>query len=230
MAIYTPGPAVAAISGSVGGTTFSRNGGGAYMRNRAVPVTSTTPDALAAKARMTTQSQGWRALTDAQRLSWRSFALQNPVPNALGFPNVLQGNAMFIRINTFLQQSNNAVLTEPPTDAPPAGLLSLVADADIGLGDVDIEFTATPLGANEQIVVRVYVTNSTAITYVENQLRIVQFSAAAQTSPLDIQTAVEAKFGTLVVGQTLHVNAFTLDITTGLRSRPLRSQKVVTTT
>ncbi len=199
------------------------------MRNRAVPVTSTTADALAAKARMTTQSQGWRDLTDAQRVSWRSFALQNPVTNALGFPNVLQGNAMFIRINTLLQQSSNAVLTAPPTGAPPTGLLTLVVDADIGAGDVDVEFTATPLGANEVLVIRAYVTNSTAITYVENQLRTVVFSAAAQVSPFDIQTAVETKFGTLVVGQTLHVSVYVLDITTGLRSGRLRSQKVVTT-
>jgi len=228
MAIFTPGPAVAAVSGSVGGTVFSRNAGGAYMRIRAVPTTSTTADALAAKARMTTQSQGWRALTDAQRTSWRSFSLQNPVPNALGFPNVLQGNAMFIRINTLLEQSGNTTLTEPPTAAPPTGLLTLVVDADIGVGDVEIVFTATPLAATTLLVVRSYVTNSTAIQYVDNNLRTVQFSADAQASPLNIQAAVETKFGTLVVGQTLHVNVFTLDSATGLRSSPLRSQDIVT--
>ena len=39
---FTPGPTVASLSGSVGGQTYSRNRGGAYIRNRAIPITSTT--------------------------------------------------------------------------------------------------------------------------------------------------------------------------------------------
>jgi len=225
---FTPGPIVAALSGSVGGTVASRNAGGAYFRFRAVPVTSTTEDALAAKGNLTTQSQGWRNLTAEQRTSWSSFALQNPITDVLGQSLVLKGNMIYISINTLLAQSGSAVLSNPPTGAPPAGLTSLTLDADIGAGNVELAFTATPLGANEILVVRAYVTNSVAINYVQNQLRTISFSSLAQASPFDIEAAVIAKFGALVVGQTVHTEVYTLDTTTGLRSSPLKSRDIVT--
>ena len=70
MAKYTPGPLVSQISGSTGGQTFSRNRGGQYVRARAVPITSTTFEALAAKARLGTASAAWQGLTDGQRTAW----------------------------------------------------------------------------------------------------------------------------------------------------------------
>ena len=230
MAIFTPGPTVAAVSGSVGGTVYSRNAGGAYIRNRAVPVTSTTSDALAAKARMTTASQAWKALTDAQRTSWESFTLQNPTVNKLGQTITLKGNAMYIKLNTLLAQSGGTAISDPPTGAPPAGLTSMSLTGDIGAGDVSVIFAASPLAANVLLVVRAYVTNSAAINYVTNLLRTIQFSATAAATPLDIEVALAAKFGTLVVGQVIHVEAYTLDQATALTSSPLRARVTITTT
>ena len=227
---FTPGPTIAAASGSIGGTVYSRNQYGAYTRNRAIPVTSTTPEALAAKSRFTAQSQAWLALTAGQRLSWAAWALQNPVIDALGQPQVLAGNAAFIRLNSPLAFGAFATLTSPPTIAPPASLITLVLAADIGLGDVDLTYTPTPLGANVVLAIKAAVTNSTGINYVRNLLKLLPYSPLAQASPFDIQTQVEARLGTLVVGQTLHVEVYTFDSTTGLRSQPLRADTVVTTT
>lgn len=230
MAKFTPGPAVASISGSVGGTTFSHNTYGQYMRRRAIPTISTTPDALAAKARLTSTSQAWLGLTAAERLAWAAWAQQNPITDALGQSQVLTGNAGFVRLNTLLEQGVFATLTVPPVTVPPPSLLTLALTADVGLGNVEIAYTATPTGADDVLVVKAAVTNSPAINYVRNLLRIVSFSGLAEASPFDIETAVVAKFGTLVVGTFLHVEVFTLDSVTGLRSQPLRADVIVTTT
>lgn len=227
---FLPGPLVASLSGSVGGTVASRNAGGAYFRFRAVPVTSTTVDAINSKARLAAQSQGWRLLTDAQRLSWSSFALQNPVTDTLGQSITLKGNMMYIRINTLLSQASEAVLSDPPTGAPPLGLTSMSLVADIGTGNVEITFAGTPLGAGVELVVRAYVTNSAAINYVQNNLRTIAFSATAEVSPFGIEAAVVSKFGTLVVGQIVHVEVYTLDSATGLRSAPLKARATVIST
>ena len=52
MALIKTGPAVAVISGSVGGTVFSRNKGGAYMRNRSIPVNPQSAAQVVVRAAM----------------------------------------------------------------------------------------------------------------------------------------------------------------------------------
>ena len=54
--------------------------------------------------------------------------------------------------------------------------------------------------------------------YVKNRLALVTTSALAAASPLDIASDVEARFGTLQAGQTLHIALRALDSTTGLVS------------
>ena len=228
--IFSPGPLIAAASGSVGGTVFSRNRGGPYTRNRAVPITSTTVEALAAKTRFSDASQDWQLLTAGQRLAWQEWANANPFTNALGFPKILSGAQAYIGIAARMAAAGDAPITAPPIISAPDPLLTLVQDGDIGLGDVDVTFTATPLGANEKLWIKAAVTSSAGINYVRNLLRLVGQSAAAQTSPFDDQVQIETRLGTLVVGQTLHVEISVYDNSTGLVSGPLRSDVVVTTT
>lgn len=230
MAIFTPGPAVAAVSGSVGGTVFSRNRGGQYMRRRAIPTNPSSPDQLTIRAIFSAQSQDWADLTAAQRASWELWAEQNPITNALGNSILKSGHQSFVGINSRLDLLAQVALTAPPIINAPTALDTLVVDGDIGLGDVDIEFTTTPLGAGVVLWILAAVTNSAGITYVQNLYRRVGSSPAAQASPFDIQSMVEAKFGTLIVGQTLHVLVSTFDVATGLLSVPLRSSVVITTT
>ena len=74
---------------------------------------------------------------------------------------------------------------------------------------------------------RAAVVNSAGINYVQNKLRLVGVSAAAETSPFDDQSLIETRFGSLVVGQTLHVEAAVVDTATGLLSGKLASRTVI---
>lgn len=228
--IFTPGPLIAAASGSTGGTVFSRNRGGPYTRNRSIPITSTTPDALLAKTRFTDASQSWQILTLGQRLAWQEWANANPVTNALGAQRVLSGAQAFLGNFVRMTIAAQTPLTAPPIISAPDPLLTLVQAADIGLGDVDATFTATPLAATVQLWMRAAITSSAGINNVQTLLRLLPLSPAAQASPFDNQTQIEARLGTLVVGQTLHVEISTFDNSTGLLSGPLRSDVIVTTT
>ena len=227
MAKIILGPMVGAASGSVGATTFSHNRYGTYTRRRAIPVTSTTTPATNAKARFTTRSQAWQGLTAAQRLAWKEWALDHPITDTLGQQQTLQPNAAYIKLNGRLEAVGLSPITAPPVVAPPAGLLTLVADGDIGTGDVDLTYTATPLGATEYLNIRAAVVNSAGILYVENLLRQIGISAAAQASPFDYQTLIETRFGTLIVGQTIHVEVSIIDSATGLVSGALKDTVVV---
>lgn len=221
---------VAAVSGSVGGTTFSHNRGGAYTRNRSVPIVSVTPEALNAKQRLATESQQWQTESQLNRDAWHSWALQNPVVNTLGFPRNLTGHQAYVGINSRRASAGDARISTPPIVPAPNGLLTLVQTADIGLGTFELTFTATPLGATAELWILAAVTNSAGIENVNNLLRLIGQSAAAQASPFDHQSLVEARFGTLVVGQTVHVRVSVYDNATGLLSLPLATRTAVITT
>ncbi len=227
---FTPGPAIASASGSIGGTTFSRNRYGAYTRNRAIPVNPQTANQLAVRARLSNLSTAWGGLTVAQRLSWSEWARQNPIVDTLGQTQVLAGNAAYIQLNSRILAASAPAIDSPPIVTAPDSLLSITLDGDIGLGNFEIAFTPTPLGATESIWTMTAVTNSTGITYVTNLLRQVTISPVAQVSPLDNQIDIEARFGPLVVGQTVHQWVSVFDEDTGLLSAPLRASIVVTTT
>lgn len=230
MAIFTAGPIAATISGSIGGTTFSRNRGGTYMRNRAIPLNPNTSFQINVRSILATQSQAWADQTAAVRAAWENWAVQNPVINALGRSIILSGAQAFIQLNARLQLAGDPVLTAPPIVNAPDGLLTLSQSGDIGAGAVAASFTASPLGGSTSLWMTVAVVNSAGVSYVRNLLRFIGQSADAQVSPFDNQALIETRFGALIVGQTLHVRIATFDAATGLLSVPLEDSVVITTT
>lgn len=218
------------VSGRLAGSVFSKNRGGQYIRAGTIPVTSTTSFALAAKARMTSVSQAWQLLTEAQRLAWRQWAQTNPVLNRLGQSITLTGHSAYSGINSRLLSLSVPTIDDPPLVPAPPPLTSITLTADIGAGNVEVAFTPTPIGASEYILFRCALTDSAGINYVNNYLRLIGRTGAAEASPFDIEALVTARLGTLIVGQILHCWAARVGPTTGLLSPFLRTSAVVVTT
>lgn len=230
MAKFTPGPAVAEVRGSVGGTTFSRNRFGAYMRQRVKPTVPTSDAFLAATARLSAGSIAWQALTDDQRTAWATWAQTNPVTGSLGFSQILTGHTAFTGIAI-----RRDLIGEDPLDAPPIGpapdpLSSMSLSADIGVGAFDITFTPSPLDGALSVYVKACVVASPGINYVKNRLRLLLIAAAATTSTLDIETEMVARFGELFVNQNVTVECSVFHRGTALLSAPLRADAVIVST
>jgi hypothetical protein len=221
---------MSSASGKLGGIVASHNRGGAYFRTHVVPTKATTADAMAAKARLSNLSTAFNGLTVAQQAAWNAWASTNPIVDRIGNQQILQANAAYIAINARLVQASESTLSAPPLGTQPDALTSVSLSLDIGAGSFGITFAPTPLGATERLWLQTCVTDSPTINYVTNLLRVTSIEAAATVSPIDFQTSIEAKFGTLVVGQTVHVFASVLDNATGQLSRPLRVSGLVTTT
>lgn len=230
MALVKFGPMVAEVSGKIGGSVYARNRGGAYVRDWTKPLVSTSSYALAAKARLAAYAQAWQGLTDAQRASWKAWAQSNPITNRLGEPRVLSGSQAYVQINGVLGAIGSSTISVPPTGTAPLALATLVADADIGAGDFDLTYTATPTAADDKLYIQACVVASAGIRYVTNLYRLIGVSAAAQASPFDVQSLFEARFGTPNVGDTVHFAVSVVDSVTGLLSQPIRDSVVVTTT
>jgi len=230
MAIFTPGPLAGQISGRVGASVFSHNRGGTYIRNGTIPITSTTPSALAAKARLAAASQAWGSLTDGERLAWKLYAMENPTTNRLGRQIFLTGHQMFVKLNTRILLATDTVLTAPSLLAPPDPLLTFSITGDIGAGTIICTFTATPVGADDRLWIYGTVQSSSSIEHVKNLTRHVVATAKNQATGYDYQAALEAVFGTLIVGQQVTLFASVFSSLSGRLSAPLRATVAVSTT
>lgn len=230
MAKFIAGPVASEIRGSIGGTVFTRNRYGAVMRLRVKPVVSTTEYATAAKARLATHTQGWQALTAAQKLAWDEYARATPRVGALGEQQILTGHVMYVGINTRLDVAAVGNLTDPPVGTPPTPLETMTLTGDIGAGDVSCVFSATPLGANDQLWIQACAVSSSGINYVKNLLRWVATSPGAQATPYVFGAVLQARIGDMQVGMTLHALVSVFNNLTGLVSAPLQHRVVVTST
>jgi hypothetical protein len=115
MALIKPGAGVAQISGSIAGTTFSRNRYGAYARNRSIPVNPNTSAQQKVRSTVSLLSNMWsQTLTAAQRAAWKTYADNVEVLNRLGDSVNLTGFNMYVRSNTALVYND----FDPVDDAP----------------------------------------------------------------------------------------------------------------
>lgn len=108
-------------SGSVGGTTYSRNRYGMYRRSRATPVNPNTANQVLVRAAMTGLVNAWTSvLTGAQRDVWNDYAANVPVTDALGQSINLTGQNWYIGNNVpRLQASIKLSATVPSVAAGP---------------------------------------------------------------------------------------------------------------
>lgn len=133
-------------SGSVGGVTYSHNGGGMYQRARAVPTDPATPYQLAVRAAVQFLSNYWQSdLTVAERAAWVTYAANVPVLNRLGEQIYISGLAHFIRSNTMRKVLGQTIIDAGPTTYN-LGTLTAPVASDFKAGPpstVDLAFTIT---------------------------------------------------------------------------------------
>lgn len=227
MAIMTPGPTVGQVSGRIGGIIYSRNRGGAYIRNGSMPTTSTTIYAQAAKALLALTSASWAILTPTQQLAWKTWSTQNPVTNRLGMQHTLSPHAAFVQVNSTILLAGGVAIAIPPVIAPPIALASLSVSASIA-GPIAITFAASPIGANNVLFINAAISDNPGVAYVRNLYKLVLVSAANDATPTSIGAAVATRFGTLQPDQHLFVNVQVVDQVSGLRSGPITADVVLT--
>lgn len=182
LAIFTSGPAVAAISGSVGGNTFSHNKGGAYVRQRSVPTNPTSERQTAVRTAFGTCASYWTDLTASQQTAWAQYAATHPVLNALGQSVLISGLAMFCSCNARLIDAGESLVVTPPAgDAPTAPATLTVAPLD----DESATYTyAGTVPADGFLVIYQTIPAPPGADPNFNQARLVEYVAAASaTSP-----------------------------------------------
>lgn len=91
-------------SGSVAGTTYSRNKNGSYIRNKSVPVNRNTQAQQAARALFSAVSSSWKTLTPSQRETWEANIMSYPYVDSLGQTKYYTASQLYKSINSSLAQ------------------------------------------------------------------------------------------------------------------------------
>jgi len=217
------------VSGSIGGTTFGRNKGGAYARQKSSPVQPRTERQLEVRANLSVVSQAWRNLTAALRADWETWALNHPVLDVFGQSLKLSGMSAFCKIAADCLNIGLDQPTAPPpdpTEVIPAPI-SAVATADDQTAVVT--FDGNPAAAD---IIALWATPgmSAGRAYVNSQLRFAGMLVGAGSAPtvsLDlgavnplINFVTGQKIGLLVVrysedGVVIASNSLTVVATAG---------------
>jgi hypothetical protein len=149
MAIFTPLHA-GAISGSMNGTTFSRNKGGPYMRGRVIPTNPSTALQQVVRNAFATLSAMWvDTLTQAQRDAWDVYAGNVQLVNALGQSRNVTGLNMYARSNQPRIQTGLPRQDTAPTIFDVGSFTDPSFAIDQPANEVDVTFDNTDDWANE---------------------------------------------------------------------------------
>lgn len=184
-------------SGSVAGTTSSRNRFGQYRRTRATPVNPNSSAQGSARSRLANQAAAWRALTQTQREGWDSLGSQMLRTDSLGQQYSLTGFQAFCSVNSNLAAAGEATVSAAPAIVTPGTLAT--ATITLTAAAFSIAYTATPLAASTRLLVFASPQRSAGRQY-ESDYRLIFVSAAAAASPADVFSAYQARLGTPVVG------------------------------
>lgn len=166
MALIKYGVGIAQISGSVGGTVFSRNTYGNYIRNRTTPINPQTSRQTEVRAAIAYLAAYWaQTLTDAERTAWNLYAASVVMKNRLGEDTYLSGYNMFLRSNSLAKRATYPVFEPGPTTF------------ELPAQDPTLDFTATEAGQT------ISVTFDDAMTWCnENSARMYVFQGSPQNA------------------------------------------------
>jgi len=152
------------------------------------------------RARLGNNAAAWRALTSAQRAGWSDLAATMNRTDSLGQTYNLTGFSAYCSVNNNNQAAGNAVVSDAPAIVTPGSLLTTTLTSTNAA--TSLAYTATPLAAGTRLFAYASGQKSAGRTY-ESDVRLLQVSAAAAASPLNLHAAYVAKWGTPITGQRI---------------------------
>ena len=188
--------------GKLGGHVFSKNRGGAYIRTKVTPANPRTQDQQANRSLLGALSQGWSALSDAQRASWNGAVSSWISTNIFGDTVTPSGKSLYVKLNkNILSIGGTALLVAPEK----------VEMAILGFDDASIKKTLQEIKLDIAGVVTgfVAVVSATAplsqgTSNVKGKFRRIYFDAADAVDADLLFGAYVSKFGIPALGANIH--------------------------
>lgn len=209
-------------SGSIAGSTSSRNRYGQYKRTRAIPVNPNSAKQGTQRARLAVAAAAWRALTDAQRAGWTTLGQAMTRTDSLGQTYNLTGFQAYCSVNITNADAGNAAVSAAPALVTPSAIVT--ATVTLTAAAFSIAYTPTPLSAGERLFTFCSPQRSPGRNY-ESDFRLIEVSAAAAASPANVYASYVARLGVPIVGQRIFIQL--QRYSGGFLSGPLNTSAVV---
>lgn len=227
MALIKTTAIVAEISGKINGTVFSKNRYGAYARTKVTPVNRNSNAQQGARGILTTVSQAWKGLTDAQRKSWDSGSSNFTRTNVFGDVRNLSGSNLFSRLNANLLHTGGSTIEvcPLPVSVPAINTLAVVADN----GDQSMVLNFSP-AIDAAVKVEVYATPgmSPGKSFVKSEFRKIATKTSAFVTGGSIAGDYIAVFGAVPsAGTKVFVMVKHYDATTGQPGAVIQASAIV---
>jgi hypothetical protein len=226
MAKIKLGQAIAQASGSVGGTVFSHNRFGAYLRNRSIPVQPESTAQINRRNFFGAASANWATLSANARKAWLVWAQNNPIVDSLGDKRIMDGHQAYTMLSTRLRAIPWASPDTPPVLAAPTALLTCTAVISAAAQTIVFTFTPAPLIANNILVVMGAKAPTASVNYIKNLLRRLPTSDAGQATGWTMSGA-DAILGTFTIGEVVTLRVAQLHLDNGLMSTFFQTRTTV---
>jgi hypothetical protein len=193
--------------GKINGNVYSKNKGGAYARVRVKP---SNP-----RARLTSLSQAWKALTATQIAGWNQGAINFPKSNRVGDRHIINGNSLYVALNKNLADVGIAAISNCPA---PASVSSVVVSSAVAANSADtvVITLSGAVPANTSLKVFASGTVSAGVNSIGTKMRQIQSFAAAHVAALDISAAYVPRMGAVgAVGSKIFYKIIPVNATTG---------------
>ncbi len=213
--------------GKIGGHVASKNRGGAYLRTKVTPVNPQTSYQSVARGRITTYSQGWRALTDTQRNAWNGAVANFQKTDIFGDLKNPSGLNLYVRLNSNIVMGGGTAILVPPLPGTVTAPLAVTLTGAAGTPALSIAWTGGAIPASTAWIARMTPQVSPGKSFVKSLFRNLATLPAADTTPTSVLTEYNARFGTLVAGQKVFVEILAVNLLTGIVSTPLSTFAII---
>jgi hypothetical protein len=189
-------------SGSVGARTSSRNSSGQYVRQRAIPTQPRTPAQVAARAKLSDISAGWRGLTSAQIAAWNAFGKSFTVTNSLGTTINLTGIQCFVKVNTVNLLNGGSIVNTPP--ALPSFVANTVTGVTATAGTQTLVAAGAAPASGTLFMWFVSPQLSPGVSF-NGQYAWIVTNETFTSGSLSLLTSYTAKYGAVIAGKKIFV-------------------------
>lgn len=241
---------ITSISGKAGGSVYSRNRGGAYVKNFVIPTNTFTELRQQVRAMFGAISSAWRNLTQSQRNSWAAQSPNYPYTNKVGDSKTLSGIALHNSLNTNLMTAGLPMIATAVAPQGTNGIIGSSSGSVFDIGTGDIFSLALILEEDNTVPDNTYVIECTpgisaSKNFVENEFRVITSTSigtgsnptSAGLSNTDFAGGADgllnlytAKLGTPSVGDIVHFRVWAVNEDTGEVSAKWYGNATVTST
>lgn len=193
-------PILDGLSGKISNVVFQRNPAGFTARKRVKPSNPQTAAQSNVRSILTTVSQAWRGITEAQRTEWDTAAASAEWTqiDSYGNPFQLSGEQLYVKLNTVITILQETPITSPPAKATFDSITLGAFTATVTGTVLTIAYTGT-LSSNFQFIFSASPTGSAGQMSFKST-RFSQILITTGSSPIDLSTAYGAVWGEFETG------------------------------